>query len=174
MEYGGIYLDIDVLTLRSFDPLLNLSDVVMAHESDMEQSACNAVILAKKKSAFLRRWYEAYQSFNQSCWGCHSILLPGELASIYPEEVTILPTYTFFRPSWNETKLFHESNDFNFSLNYATHLWNKVSYPYLEQLTPDIAVALNTTLGQMIRQAVGNSTLYKLKQMFLSNPSDWF
>ena len=39
INYGGIYFDTDVLALRSFDPLLNLSDVVMANQDyDTKQS----------------------------------------------------------------------------------------------------------------------------------------
>ena len=98
MEYGGIYLDIDVLVLRSFGPLMNLSDVVMAHENDDLMTACNAVIISKRNAAFIRRWYDAYQSFDQSCWECHSVHLSGKLAAMYPNEIQVLPTQTFFRP----------------------------------------------------------------------------
>ena len=94
MRYGGIYLDTDVLVLRSFGPLMNLSDVVMAHENDDLTTACNAVIISKRNAAFIRRWYDAYQSFNQSCWACHSVRLPGVLAIMYPDEVQVLPTRT--------------------------------------------------------------------------------
>ena len=39
LEYGGIYLDIDVLTLRHFAPLLNRGKVVMAHQDDDRKTA---------------------------------------------------------------------------------------------------------------------------------------
>jgi hypothetical protein len=45
-------LDIDVLTLGSFDPLLNLSDVVMAHQENDQDTACNAVLIGKKCDVF--------------------------------------------------------------------------------------------------------------------------
>ncbi|CAF4039032.1 unnamed protein product, partial [Adineta steineri] len=140
IEYGGIYLDTDVLVLRSFAPLLNISDVIMAHQSDDPKTACNAVILAKKNATFLRRLYHSYQSFDSRCWDCHSVKLTGQLASIYIDEVVVLPTDTFFRPGWDEPDKFFKSNDYNFTSNYAAHLWNTVNNHYLSVLTPDIAL----------------------------------
>jgi hypothetical protein len=67
MEYGGIYLDIDVLPLRSFDPLLSLNDVILAHQDDNKELICTAVILAKKHATFIKRIYDAYQSYNPNC-----------------------------------------------------------------------------------------------------------
>jgi hypothetical protein len=172
IKYGGIYLDTDVLTLRSFDPLLNLSDVIMAHENDNPRTACNAVILAKSNAKFLRRWYDAFQSFDQNCWGCHSVLLPWKLASIYTDEIKVLPTNTFLRPRWGELKNFYESNDYNFASDYASHLWNKINNAYLSKLTPDIALNANTTLARMIRHAIGSTTLRQLKKILLAHSSD--
>ena len=166
MEYGGIYLDIDVLVLRSFGPLLNLSDVVMAHENDDLTIACNAVIISKRNAAFIRRWYDAYQSFNQSCWACHSVVLPGKLAAMYPNEIRVLPTRTFFRPGWNERDIFLQANGYDFSANYATHLWNSLNNVLLAELTPEYALKSNSTLAGMLRQAVGADTFRKLNQLF--------
>jgi mannosyltransferase OCH1-like enzyme len=52
IEYIGIYLDIDVLTLRSFDQLLNLNDVVIANQDDNQNQICNAVIISKRNAIF--------------------------------------------------------------------------------------------------------------------------
>ncbi|CAF4244710.1 unnamed protein product [Rotaria sp. Silwood2] len=98
IQDGGIHLDSDVLILRSFDPLLNLNNIVKARQDDQE-AAFNAVILEKKDATFLKRLYDAYQNFNQNFWDCHSVRLPGRLTSIYPNEITVLPTNTILRPS---------------------------------------------------------------------------
>jgi len=92
-------LDIDVLTLRSFDPLLNLSDVVMTHQEDDQDTACNVVIIGKKMRCFLKRLYDAYQSFDQTCWDCYSVKIRESFPLIDPTRMMILPTNTFFRPS---------------------------------------------------------------------------
>lgn len=73
-RYGGIYLDMDVLTLRPFDALLS-HDMVMAQEGEGGRvGLCNAVILAKKGSEFVDMWLDSYKSFNQSDWNYHSVM----------------------------------------------------------------------------------------------------
>ena len=166
MEYGGIYLDIDVLVLRSFGPLLNLSDVVMAHENDDRMTAGSAVIISRRNAPFIRRWYDAYQSFDQSCWACHAVQLPGKLAAMYPDEIRVLPTRTFFRPNWHEKDIFRQATDYNFSDSYATHLWNSLNSDLLAELTSEYALTSNSTLARMLRQAVGEDTFRKLKSSY--------
>ena len=169
MKYGGIYLDIDALALRSFDPLRNLSDVIMAHESDDENTACNAIILSKRNAQFVRRMYDAYQSFDQKCWVCHSVKLPGQLAHVYSNEVMVLPTKTFFRPDWSEVHKFYNSNDYDFTSSYASHFWNSVSNDHLHKLTPDKILNGNFTLARMLLQAIGKNTFEKLKTVFTTD-----
>jgi mannosyltransferase OCH1-like enzyme len=171
VKYGGIYLDTDVLALRSFDPLFNLSDVVMAHQDDDSNTACNAVIMSKKNAVFLRRLYDAYQSFDRTRWDQHSVRIPGQLALVYPNEVMVLPTSTFFRPSWSEVNKFFDSNDYNFSSNYASHLWNKMHVARLNALTPDRILDENFTLARMLLHAIGKETIHKLKKFFPKNAS---
>ena len=166
MQYGGIYLDIDILVLRSFDPLMNLGDVVMAHENDDRMTAGSAVIISKKNAAFIRRWYDAYQSFDGSCWACHAVQLPGKLAMLYPNEIQVLPTRTFFHPSWNKLNIFRQANAYDFSGSYATHLWNAVNNALLSELTPDYALKSNSTFARMLRQAIGEETFRKLNDLF--------
>jgi len=172
IKYGGIYLDTDVLTLRSFDPLLNLSDVVMANQDNDQNTACNAVIIGKRNATFLKRWHDAYQSFSQNCWDCHSVRIPGQLAKIYSNEVMVLPTETFFRPSYNEMHKFFKSNDYNFTSNYASHLWNKVLNSNLNELTPDKILKGNFTLARMLIQAIGEETIKKLNKFFIKTNTD--
>jgi hypothetical protein len=174
MIHGGIYLDSDVLSLRSFDSLLNMSDVIMGYEDQNNKAACNAVILAKRNATFLRRWYDAYQSFEQKCWGCHSVILPARLALIYPDEIKVLSYSAFFKPTWKESNIFHGSNQYDFTLNYASHFWSKVNKHELDRLTPHKAMHVNTTFGRMLRHAIDMSTLIKLSRYFARNSTDQY
>ncbi len=171
MKYGGIYFDTDVLALRSFDPLFNLSDVVMAHQDDDLNTAATGVIIGKKNAVFLRRMYNAYQSFSQTRWDQHSVRIPGQLALVYPNEVMVLPTSTFYRPSYNELNKYFDSNDYDFSSSYASHLWNKMQVARLNALTPDRILQGNFTLARMALHAVGKETIHKFNKLFLKNAS---
>jgi hypothetical protein len=104
LKYVGIYLDTDSLLLRSFDPLSSLNDVVLAYQDASKNLVASGVILAKPNAVFVRRWYDAYQSFNGKFWDCHSVVLVGRLASLYPNEVTVLPPQSFYRPHYYEPK----------------------------------------------------------------------
>lgn len=167
-QYGGIYLDLDVLVLRSFTELLTNDrqvEAIFAWENEEFRAICNAVILAPVHSKFLRRLHQSYQSFNSSCWGCHSILLTGQLAHIYSKEVLVLPTRAFFAPSWSHIEELYVYNQYDFRLNYACHLWNSyVGKIFLSNLTVNSLLQPRrmTTFLRMISQAVGEEKLRTL------------
>ena len=167
LQYGGIYLDTDTVCIRSFNPLLNLNDVVLAYETDNKNLIGTAVFLAKRNAAFIRRWYDAYQSFDGKCWTCHSVTLAGKLAPYYLNEVTVLPTETFYRPSWNEGKKLFDSNDYDFSRNYAVHLWNSINKHHLTKVEPDSILNGNHTFEKILRQAFDHRTIVDLKDKFM-------
>ena len=166
LEYGGIYLDIDVLTLRSFQPLLTLGNVVMGFEDGSHRLIGSAVILAKKNAQFLKRIYDAYQNYDSSCYRCNSIETLAKLAAIYPKEVALLPANSFFVPSWSQGKTFFESDDYDFIANYASHLWNSFNGRRLSTLSPKVIMKGNFTLARMFRQALGGDTIDKLQVFF--------
>ena len=164
-QYGGIYLDMDVLVLRSFSELLANDpqvEAIFAWETEEFRSICNAVIVAPIRSKFLRRMYHAYQSFNSSCWGCHSVLLTGRLADVYPKEVLVLPSRAFFSPSWANIEELYVYNRYNFRENYACHLWNSfVGKHFLHNLTIEAILKPHrkTTFLRMLVQAIGREKL---------------
>ena len=93
LEHGGIYLDIDVLTNKSFDDLLNTDkSCVMGLQATNTQfqGLCNAVIFSKPKSKFLQIWYDEYKNFDNSQWDYHSVHLPLLLASQFPFATSII------------------------------------------------------------------------------------
>lgn len=167
-EFGGVYLDLDLLVLRSFEHLFNNDEqveAIFAWESQTFRALSNALIIAPMKSKFLRRIKDSYQSFNSSCWACHSVLLTGQLATIYSDEVQILPSKDFFRPSWSHIDELYVYNQYDFRQNYAVHLWNSyVGKIFLQNLTLNeiLQPKRMTTFIRMIHHAIGEKTLKKL------------
>ncbi|CAF3767055.1 unnamed protein product [Rotaria socialis] len=158
-KYGGIYLDLDVLSLKSFSSLTSNPhhvEAIFAWERKKFNTICNAVIIAPIHSKFLRRIYHSYQSFNSSCWGCHSVGLTGQLANIYKNEVHVLPSKAFFTPSWFNIEELYLYNRYNFKNNYASHLWNAyIGKTFLYNLTLNSILnpKTKTTLIRMITHA---------------------
>ena len=99
MQHGGIYLDMDVVCINSFGPLLR-KGFVMGREP--EAGLCNAVILASADAEFLRIWYEQYREFDGTRWGYHSVALPLQLATQHPSMIQIQDEYSFFFPMHND------------------------------------------------------------------------
>ncbi|MFA6980162.1 MAG: glycosyltransferase [Ignavibacteriaceae bacterium] len=96
MKYGGIYLDIDVICVNSFNPLLEY-DCVLGREENV--GLCNAVILCKANSEFISRWYDSYKFFEEDKWNYHSVKLPQVLARRHLDEIHIVDEYSFFYPT---------------------------------------------------------------------------
>lgn len=167
-KYGGIYLDLDVLVLKSFSNLISNPyqvEAIFAWENQQFNAICNAVIIAPIYSKFLQRIHQSYQSFNSSCWACHSVLLTGQLANIYSNEVYVLPSNAFFQPSWSHIEELYVYNQYNFKNNYACHLWNSyIGKLFLSNLTLHSILKPEkmTTFVRMIVHAVGEEHLKKL------------
>ncbi len=164
-KYGGIYLDLDILVLKSFSKLISNSyqvEAIFAWEDKKYDAICNAVIIAPISSKFLQRIYQSYQSFNSSCWACHSVLLIGQFANIYSHEVYVLPSNAFFQPSWSHIEELYLYNQYNFRNNYACHLWNSyIGSLFLYNLTLNSILKPErmTTFIRMITHAVGEKKL---------------
>ncbi|KAK4049664.1 hypothetical protein OIV83_003939 [Microbotryomycetes sp. JL201] len=156
-NYGGIYLDIDVLVLKDLGPLYRHA-TVMAMESQPDTNPtlppsglCNAVILSRPYSPFISRWMETYRSFSKEKWATHSVTTPWDLARAYPSEVTVLNKFAFFWPIWHDDhlRLVHRSLSYPFhskpsplaptrDSQFTYHLWESVAYDrYLSPYDPD-------------------------------------
>ena len=108
LEYGGIYLDLDVFTLRSYAPLMHF-EIVLGIEGGVgwlpRQGLCNALMIARPHAPFLERWYTTYKTFEDKDWSKHSVKKPLRLALDHPEELLVMDPYAFFYPLWDNTGL---------------------------------------------------------------------
>jgi SAM-dependent methyltransferase len=156
-EFGGIYLDADVLVQRSFDDLLDNSVVLGREGFDITNPAtANAIILAEPHAPFIERWLDEYRSFrgDEGYWGEHSVLLPARLAREHPDEITILPPTAFFWPLWSEGHMqwmFDSADPIPTTDVYANHLWESFAWPYVWNLTPGEVRAKDTNFNRLAR-----------------------
>ena len=170
IEYGGIYLDIDTICLRSFKHLLT-NDFIMAAQNNSDNDniygLCNAVILGKPNSFFANKWLESYKTFRSKgrdeYWDEHSVLKPHELSKIYPNDIKVLDSEAFFYPLWYDINnvLFNERYDTDLykkiiENSYVIHLWDTYSHPYLKELTEEIIFKKNTLYNIFARKFLRN------------------
>ncbi len=165
-EKGGIYLDLDTISVKPLASLLNNSFVIgqelkpaftpknwrqrlkykLGWIKDSETRStglCNAVLLSEKNSSFVNLWLDEYKTFRSKgrdkYWNEHSVVVPERLAEEHPGKLTQLGPYAFHYPLYDQQGLrsmFAETNEFNEA--YLHHLWESFSWePYLSKLTVD-------------------------------------
>lgn len=180
-ETGGIYLDLDTISVKPLTGLLEYSFVIgqelkagyipknwrqrLKHKLGLiktnntgKTGLCNAVLLAEKNSSFINRWLEEYKTFRSQgrdkYWNEHSVLIPEKLAAAYPDEVTQLGPYTFHYPLYDEAGLrsmFEEVHAFPEASLH--HLWESFAWEkYMSKLTTDLVHTNDTTYNLIARK----------------------
>jgi len=103
MREGGIYLDMDILSLNSLAPLRKKYKCVMGMEEGV--GLCNAVILAERNAEFLKICYEEYRTFRSKgfdeFYGEHSVRIPYRNAKKYPHLVHMEDKFSFYWPYYD-------------------------------------------------------------------------
>jgi len=148
-EHGGIYLDLDVICVRPFTPLLDNQCVLGIQKSREVDGLCASVILAAPKATFLRRWLDGFDpslslwagfrsTGEDRYWDEYSVRYPSMLARRHPTEVHVEGYRSFFWPSWRPEglRLMFETPGDGFPDAYCHHLWEQAAWSrYLEPLT---------------------------------------
>lgn len=179
IEHGGIYLDIDVWTNKSYDNLLeNSKSCIMGYQCKNTQfeGLCNAVILAKPQSEFLQLWLANYKSFNKEQWDVHSVYLPLKLSESNSSLIDIKSQDFFFPFSWYDFDiLFKKSNSDKLLTNsYCIHLWETHLYePLLNKISPSYFNIYNTPLSNIFSKYLYNKNTLSLLFILQYNNLDY-
>jgi hypothetical protein len=167
IEEGGIYMDVDTISVKPFTDLLRNKCVlgIQGYEDGTIDGLCNGVILAEKNSEFLREWLMSYHSHRSTgrdkYWAEHSVYVPAILAKKYPHLIHIEPNTSFHYPLYHSEeplssecgiKLMFE-NDIEFNNAYCHHLWETTTWePYLRDLTVEDIISKDTTYNRIARR----------------------
>lgn len=155
---GGIYLDTDVIVLRSFDPLRHAS---LSIGRQTIQNFCNGVIIAHNSSLFLRAWLEGFRTADfEKCWDCHSVVYPSRLAKNMTKDVNVIPIEGFYDPSFSKGDI-HEL----FMENTGKPA--RMRPPYIGTTVWDMKPIPYTKYGQHLWHSVPVATRYLRAHSFL-------
>ena len=125
IQRGGIYLDLDVVSVKPFKQLYRYKCVMGIQAPNTKyKGLCNAVILSEPNSVFLNKWYSEYSTFQSERWDYHSVKMPYLLSELYKNYIYITESKYFFPIDWTET-------DFMINTRYnqrckesmVIHLW---------------------------------------------------
>lgn len=153
MEYGGIYLDFDVLVTKPFDDLRKYPCTI---GREQETKACGSVVICSKDSPFLLLWINSYlDDYQITEWAYNTGQVPFNLARRYPHLVH-MDEERINRPNFMELDKIWGPNRFDWQNNYAVHLWYRLwkdSSPYYDGIEPNSEniKTWNTTFGEMAR-----------------------
>jgi hypothetical protein len=169
---GGIYLDMDVIALRSFDNLLGCEkDLILGNEGGDRHGLCNAIIIGRPGSSFVERWRESYNTFTTNEWNYHSVILPKKLSSLHRDICTVSPS-VFYWPTWTKKHIryMHEPITQSEARNLeatiiengggmypdqlAYHAWSQVASTYLKDLSPAKVDSENTRYNVLVRRFI--------------------
>lgn len=144
-EHGGIYLDTDMIVIKSFDNLLN-SDCFFGAENE-ENISCG-IIGAVKKNSFIKQCIDKYADIlicSELNWASLTIpLIITELfrekydfkssfkKNIYINNIVIYSSEYFYSFPFNERYGSHKHFKFTTEKSYAVHLWNESWVEYNE------------------------------------------
>lgn len=147
-EIGGLYLDLDSITLRSMDELTG-HPFVMGVQPTIPGAIgglCNAIMLGQRRSRFINEWLKSYRSFRSNGrdphWDFHSVKLPVYIYARNPEGVHILDHDKWFFPLWPRIQSFMLKDGFNenerqlFKDQLAIHLWHTVAAEGFDRVSP--------------------------------------
>ncbi len=180
-ETGGIYLDLDTISVKPLTGLLDHSFVIgqelkpkyvpknwrqrLKHKlglikegSKNATGLCNAVLLSERNSEFINLWLSEYKTFRSTgrdkYWNEHSVLVPERLAADHPEKITQISPYAFHYPLYDKaglSSMFEKATDFPEA--YLHHLWESFSWgQYLSKLSPEKIRTENTTYNLIARK----------------------
>lgn len=122
---GGVYLDQDILTLKSFFNDFDNDKINLVEESD--DKLCNAIIGVKSKNPLIQKWIDAYEtSFGKIkyWWNGLSVMKPKQLSLEYPGTFNVLKKELYF-PFDYATREVCGNIDISYKYKdcYTMHFW---------------------------------------------------
>jgi Glycosyltransferase sugar-binding region containing DXD motif len=167
-EIGGIYLDLDTITARSFEVLRKYPFVmgVQPARTGEGYGLCNATMLSEPMSLFVTEWISHYNYFRSRgrdiLWDFHSVKLPVRLAIERPEFIHVLDHDAFFFPLWDDVYRILFSEESGKYLPYlgnsfSFHIWQQFSTDFLNRIDESWVEVSKSNYARLARIALEKS-----------------
>ena len=117
-DYGGIYLDHDVIVVKSFDTLRS-HDFTMGRP--VSYALNNGVMLGRQGAPFAQIWLETYRSPSLRLdYGYESVRTAHNLSQLFPHLVHV-EERSLAQPNYLNVEAFYR-DPYDWSDNYAVHV----------------------------------------------------
>jgi hypothetical protein len=161
-NYGGIYLDVDVVCTKPFDTLLS-HKMVMGEEYARYKNIpyykvliglCNAVIMCEPNNQFIKKWIDEYFiEYKQNWWDYNCIQVPRLIAKKHPSLINIQPQNSFFKFSY-DCEGYLNLLEYNSDISdcYCIHLWTSMFGKYLNKYDEKYILTNSDTLSNIFKR----------------------
>lgn len=164
IQYGGIYLDLDTITIASFDAL-RYHKFVTCREDDSFRFG-SAVLASEPNSTFAKEMINLYKNFRSKGRDEYFVeTIQEQPFQLWKEkyqnskEITIVSADELLSPKtlveWKGNQIyfqrFFESDDFDIEGRYTLHLWTELTY---QKYIKDLNKVLNqdTTYSKLVKR----------------------
>ncbi len=132
-EYGGIYMDLDMLILKNFDNLIKNKDFYISYESGKDDSVLiNSILISKPKNEFIKIWLDSFKTgLRMNKWAYHiskqnKYLLDTNKSYLIKYNIEILDSKYFFNFRWTDIDKFQNIKDNITQDMYGIHLFDTI------------------------------------------------
>ena len=160
METGGIYLDFDVMVVKSFDPLRKFNCTLGLESSN---KLCSGVIVCVKDHPFLYLWLNSYYEDFKLQWSYNSGIVSTRLMRRYDGLIHVEEN-TLHRPNCGQLDQIWGNSSYPWRNNYAVHTWIRFAKDTIKaNISPEYIKTMNSTYGQIAREVFYGSPALILK-----------
>jgi hypothetical protein len=140
-EFGGVYLDIDTITLKSFDPIIRTNRMTMVREVVQGRfvGLCNAFIASPPRSKFIELWKSLFVEFaskgRDKLWNQSGVQWPAQVASDNPGLCDTLHESAYFVPDWSDdgiAAMWDRQEEYPNAIGH--HLWSAIASDRIKQI----------------------------------------
>lgn len=134
---GGMYLDLDTITLQPVPHEWRTRDMVIGVERRFGEvtGLCNAVFLCAQFSRFQWQWLKKWQEFDGNGWNEFSVQAPWELLAQFPQHCLAIERGLLGHDYVEAEKYFSQEKPLD-NVTVA-HLWRTANHARLNALTED-------------------------------------
>lgn len=147
IQQGGIYMDLDVVSLNSFENLLDHSLVLGVEAADDEnttdlnevKSITNAVMLTEPNHPFMKEWFKQIgDNLENKEWAYHAVCLPLDILKQTEYDVKILPRKSFMPFDFRDEYIFNDDRSHLTKLedSYTIHMWQTIWLDKINNINP--------------------------------------
>lgn len=162
IEHGGIYMDLDVLSLKSLSKFRQYKVVLGSEKSNDPESydindfasITNAIIMCEPDNKYIKDWYDQIgENLVDKPWAYHAVCLPKDILISGTYDVHLEKTNTFMPFCFRNPYVWSENNmlpDDAHTIHLWETIWNK---EYISKLNIGY-FKKNTVFAQLFRDYI--------------------